>query len=46
MMISLMYEDQAYLIVNRSICGQDVVGFDYEPKPEFLSTTEVYNEPN
>lgn len=44
MMISLMYEGDAYLIVNRDFCGQDVVGFDYAPKPEFECSVTVYNE--
>ncbi|KAL4468704.1 hypothetical protein ABPG74_005207 [Tetrahymena malaccensis] len=46
MMISLMYEGDAYLIVNRDFCGQDVVGFDYAPTPEFECSITVYNEPN
>jgi len=33
MMISLMYEGEAFLIVNTGFCGQDVETFDYEPKP-------------
>lgn len=46
MMISLMYEGEAYLIINRDFCGQDVVGFDYAPKPEFECSITVYNEPS
>lgn len=33
MMISLMYEGEAFLIINRGFCGDDVKPFDYEPKP-------------
>lgn len=35
MMISLMYEGEAFLITNRAYCGQDVEGFEYAPKPDF-----------
>jgi DNA polymerase epsilon subunit 1 len=36
----------AVLITNRAVCGQDVVGFDYAPKPEFACSIEVFNEVN
>lgn len=44
MMISLMYEGEAFLIVNLAYCGQRVEEFDYEPKPEYACHVTVYNE--
>jgi hypothetical protein len=29
MMISLMYEGEAFLIINKSFCGDSVKAFDY-----------------
>lgn len=46
MMISLMYEGEAFLIVNTGFCGQDVETFDYEPKPQFACHVTVFNEPS
>ena len=44
MMISLMYEGEAFLIVNCGFCGQEVREFYYDPKPEFGCDVTVYNE--
>ena len=46
MMISLMYEGEAFLIINKGFCGDIVKPFDYEPKPEFKCHVTVFNEDN
>ena len=45
-MISLMYEGEAFLIINKGFCGDIVKPFDYEPKPEFKCHVTVFNEDN
>ncbi len=46
MMISLCIRQQAYLITNREIVGDDVADHDYSPKPEYSASVTVYNAPN
>lgn len=46
MMISLMFDGEAYLIVNLGFCGQSVNSFYYSPKKEFQCNTTIFNEPN
>jgi DNA polymerase epsilon subunit 1 len=44
MMISLMFDGEAYLIINLGFCGQNVESFKYDPKPEFACNVTVFNE--
>lgn len=46
MMVSLTYREQSILITNREILGQDVLPFEYAPKPQFATNVEVFNEIN
>jgi len=45
MMISYMLDGQGFLITNRSIVGEDIQDFEYNPKPEFKGPFQVFNEP-
>lgn len=46
MMVSLTCAETNFLITNREIVGDDVVPFEYAPKPEFDKPMQVYNEIN
>ena len=37
---------QGFLIVNRDIVTEDIMSFEYTPKPEFEGCFEVFNEEN
>lgn len=44
-MISYVIDGKGFLITNRSIVGDDVVNFEYSPKPEYdIGTFTVFNE--
>lgn len=47
-LISYMYNQQGYLIVNRSFLSQDICPFAFHPKPELKGPGPfvVYNEPD
>ena len=38
-----MLDGEGFLIVNRSIVSQDIVDFEYTPKPEYEGLFTVYN---
>ncbi|KAJ3109502.1 DNA polymerase epsilon catalytic subunit [Phlyctochytrium planicorne] len=46
MMISYMVDGQGYLITNRDIVSQDILNFEYTPKPEYEGPFEIFNEPD
>ena len=46
MMISYMLDTDGYLIVNRNIVSEDIADFEYTPKPEYVGTFKVFNEPD
>ncbi|GAU88460.1 hypothetical protein RvY_01155 [Ramazzottius varieornatus] len=46
MMISYMISGKGFLIVNREIVNEDIMSFEYTPKPEFEGVFQVYNEAN
>jgi len=43
-MISYMIEGQGYLILSRHIVGQDVIDFEYTPKPKYPGPFTIFNE--
>nr|CAD2176719.1 unnamed protein product [Meloidogyne enterolobii] len=45
-MISYMIDGSGFLIVNRQIIYEDIVNFEYTPKPEFVGEFVVFNEEN
>lgn len=45
-MISYMVDRQGYLLVNREVVGDNIVNFEYTPKPEYEGPFIVINEPN
>lgn len=47
MMISYVIDGKGFLITNRQIVGDDVVNFEYSPKPEYdIGMFTVFNEPD
>jgi DNA polymerase epsilon subunit 1 len=46
MMVSLMYEGEAFLIINCGFCGHEVEEFYYSPQEEFSCHVTVFNEPS
>lgn len=45
MCISYMFDDQGYLLINRSIFSRDITDFEYTPKPEFPGKFACFNLP-
>ncbi|KAF2758290.1 DUF1744-domain-containing protein [Pseudovirgaria hyperparasitica] len=46
MMISYMIDGQGFLITNREIVSEDILDFDYTPKPEYQGPFMIFNEPD
>ena len=47
MMISYIIDGKGFLITNREVVGDDVVDFEYSPKPEYdVGMFKVFNEPD
>jgi len=45
-MISYMVNGKGYLIISRTVVGQDIEDFEYTPKPHFPGPFEIFNEKN
>ena len=43
-MISLTHSEKSILITNKEFMPEEVKSFHYEPKPEFATDVDVYNE--
>jgi DNA polymerase epsilon subunit 1 len=43
-MISYMVDGQGYLILSRDVVGQDVMDFEYTPKPSYPGPFHIFNE--
>jgi DNA polymerase epsilon subunit 1 len=47
MMISYVMDGKGFLITNRTVVGNDVVNFEYSPKPEYdVGMFTIFNEPD
>ncbi|ORX45441.1 putative DNA polymerase epsilon catalytic subunit A [Piromyces finnis] len=44
MMISYMIDGQGFLITNREIVSEDILDFEYTPKPEYEGPFIIFNE--
>lgn len=45
-MISYMCMGQGYLIISRTVVGDDVEDFEYTPKSQFPGPFHIFNEPD
>ncbi|VEU20318.1 DEKNAAC101151 [Brettanomyces naardenensis] len=46
MMISYMIDGDGYLITNRDIISEDIMDFEYTPRPEYPGSFTIFNEIN
>ena len=46
MLISYVIDEVFFLIVNRSICSEDIKEFEYSPTKNISGTVNIFNEPD